>query len=134
MLAFDLAQSVNLLIFGAGSQVIAGRHAEAVADQIGDAEDHDNARCEPRAGDPGDDCESGHRAIDTAIDRVFQVTLGWRLGQTRRDLRRIMRMLQPRRSGLARRGRVVVKGWGRRAAARRCQVHDEAVSRLGLCG
>jgi hypothetical protein len=49
--------------------------AEAVSDQIGAAQDQDDARGKMSANDSGDEREGGNSAVDAAVDPISQVAL-----------------------------------------------------------
>ena len=66
---------LKLLVLGASRQIVAGRHRESIRNQVGAAQNQDDARSQVRANYPGDDREGGHRAIDAAIDPISQIAL-----------------------------------------------------------
>jgi hypothetical protein len=94
------------LLFGAGAEVVADRHAEPVGDEVGQAEDDHDAAGELRAGHAADDGERRHDAIDGPVDEVAQIAVTRTVIQT--STNRLGRV----RRAKARRRRVCVGGCG----------------------
>jgi hypothetical protein len=88
-----------LLPLGARPEEVAHRHAEAVREQVRDAQDHHNRAAQARARGAGHDRERSHSTIDRPVDEVAKVARGWRLGQASLDcLRAVVRRQQIVRS------------------------------------
>jgi hypothetical protein len=67
------SRELTLLALGPGSEIVADRHAEAVGEQVGETEDHDDRVAEICARGTGDDRERGHGSVDRPVDEVPQV-------------------------------------------------------------
>jgi two-component system, NarL family, response regulator DevR len=71
------AQSCPSLRFGTGTEVVPGRHAEAVGEQVRHVHDHHHARGEAGADIPSGHCERRHRAVDRAEHERLEVARAW---------------------------------------------------------
>jgi hypothetical protein len=71
--ALDAQDALIVVVFGSGTEVVAGRHGKSVGDKIGEAEKQQHAGRQLRAGNAGYDRECRHGAVDTAVDPVTQV-------------------------------------------------------------
>ena len=61
---------ITELMVSASSQKIAGRHAESIANEIGNTQDNDDGRRQFRAGDSGYDSKGCDNSVNPAIYEV----------------------------------------------------------------
>ena len=71
MAALDGFRLVKFLVFRSSRQIVARRHRESVGQQIGAAEDQDDAERQVRAHDSSDNGEHRYGAVNAAIDPIF---------------------------------------------------------------
>jgi len=76
MAALNRFSVVELLVLRSSSQIVARGHRETVRNQIGAAEDQDDARQQVSPNDSRDDRECGHGAVDAAIDPIPEIAVG----------------------------------------------------------
>ncbi len=70
VLMLHRAKEFVFLTLRADAQEVASSHAEAIADEIGDAQDEDDGIGQPGPRNAGHDCECRDSTIDRAVDEI----------------------------------------------------------------
>ena len=78
-------ETLMIVTFRLRGRVVAGGHGEAVGEQVGSAQNEDDACGQIGADHASDNGEGGHRTVDAAVDPVPKITGLRAVSEARRD-------------------------------------------------